>query len=38
MLPVLYVIMKVSGMIILNTAEYKFILIVVFLNFYLLLL
>ena len=33
MLPVLYFIMKVSGMIRLNTAEYKFILIVVFLNF-----
>ena len=38
MLPVLYFIMKVSGMIRLNTTEYKFILIVVFLNFNLLLL
>ena len=33
MLPVLYFFMKVSGMIRLNTAEYAFILLVVFLNF-----
>ena len=38
MIPVLYFIMKVSGMTRLNTAEYKLILIVVFLNFNLLLL
>ena len=38
MIPVLYFIMNVSGMIRLNTAEYTFILIVVFLNFDLLLL
>ena len=36
MLLILYFIMNVSGMIGLNTAEYKFILIVVFLNFNLL--
>ena len=38
MIPVLYFVIKVSGVTKLNTAEYKFILIVVFLNINLLLL